>query len=1316
MAYRRQDQRILAGSLNLMPPSDKTPEPDSPVLQNFRVDQQGQLRTRRGSYLDASGINGGAAFNSIYRTGNDRFCGVGDKLYSGAACATEVTDGFDGNPLSFVTFQDINWVMNRGKSGKVTWAAGDYKAWVPDSPTTKPDVAAGATTSTEIVDFETPVIPPADPWELWKWGEDPLSPGTYTFIPGTYSYDSGNYVEGAESLTYDCNPPGRWMLRQTLPVALDLSLGGDSRDDDQMHIWFYCEDSSAVDELVVELWDGSSPASSVTAYVQPNTLIRDRYRWNLIKIQRRLDPEAALGANTEYRNLLEKISVALENNDSTLFEMLSIQRDQLARDIIDRTPYFQASNDFDWTTVSGISLNLITSKPITVHWDQAIMIGSDDASLDGEYYWYYTYDTDDGHESNPSPISDAITLRKEPCTVSNILPSPDSQVTVVHLYRIGGPLDRPLRVKSILHTGAILSTSDTIDNATVQNLNVEAPFDSDPPPAARGIVGPYEGRIVAYSTAARPARMFWTPVSQPWKWPGAADENEGLWEDVGQDDDEIVYITNHKRQLWIYKQRSVWRLLGDPDTNSPEQSNASFGAVGQKCVASYGSSDFFVGPEGIYEFNGDFERLISQKISPIFKGDYVDVGGTYAPPMNYAQIATCVLCVANGRLRFCYPTGAATSPTVTLVLDLETGRWATEVAAVPGFTSYCAMYWEGQGGGLMGGTESGSLYQLEYPNALDGTTPIPVYWQSPFFDQGLPEQHKVYEDLTIDYRSKDPGQSNPAFALTVTAVWEDGTTTALGTLPTTTRTIETFRINSGDGKRSRRMAIRLDGTLDTTATIFAVYLHYYHEEREAKSFDSGHTNLGNAGVKQVDRLRFEITGAGTTTWKLDSDLPANVMANRLTSTFAATGGRKLQTVDLASVVDGRTVRVKATSSSVFQMHRAWLRVRLVGEWFDGGASEDWWSGRVLLPGRVNQLRGIQLDYDLPSGGSLTVSSDLPGGAMTVRRTIALTATTDRTRIFIPLDTPTPVEGGAFEFRITSAGVGRLYAGIVEARVVGAYIEGARGEYWDSGRILLPGRVNQLRGIHFEYDLTAGGTLTVSSDLPGGAMTVRRTITLAATTDRTRIFIPLDTPSSVEGGAFEFRVTSTGAGRLYGGTVEARTIGTYIDGILGEYWETLPFSQFGFEAFHLAREIEIDCDTTGALTLTVSSDMPGYNQATRHTATVNTETTTTGRRSVNIRLPATLAQQYQLKLSGTSAIRLYGMKIYMRSFGPQAQDWQWVSVPGIVPTQDSWTKLDNLMGIVPTSNDWTKLDNALGIHATANEWNWVEIPVDEVPAA
>ena len=101
------------------------------------------------------------------------------------------------------------------------------------------------------------------------------------------------------------------------------------------------------------------------------------------------------------------------------------------------------------------------------------------------------------------------------------------------------------------------------------------------------------------------------------------------------------------------------------------------------------------------------------------------------------------------------------------------------------------------------------------------------------------------------------------------------------------------------------------------------------------------------------------------------------------------------------------------------------------------------------------------------------------------------------------------------------------------------------------------RVKEYKDITIDYNAASGATLLFYTDMPGGAMALRKTIALPATTTRTTRTYGLDATGILpEGTLHRVKITSTAVVRLYGGHLRVRPIGVYFDGAAGEFWETL----------------------------------------------------------------------------------------------------------------------------------------------------------------
>ena len=110
-----QVQKLLSGGLNLLAPADSITSGQAIACENWRSDQQGILRSRKGMVLVH---NYAAVVNSIIdvlSTSPTRYFGVGNALYR---ATTSIATGFDGTPLAMVSFQGRLWAMNRGNQMK----------------------------------------------------------------------------------------------------------------------------------------------------------------------------------------------------------------------------------------------------------------------------------------------------------------------------------------------------------------------------------------------------------------------------------------------------------------------------------------------------------------------------------------------------------------------------------------------------------------------------------------------------------------------------------------------------------------------------------------------------------------------------------------------------------------------------------------------------------------------------------------------------------------------------------------------------------------------------------------------------------------------------------------------------------------------------------------------------------------------------------------------------------------------------------------------------------------------------------------------
>jgi hypothetical protein len=124
-------------------------------------------------------------------------------------------------------------------------------------------------------------------------------------------------------------------------------------------------------------------------------------------------------------------------------------------------------------------------------------------------------------------------------------------------------------------------------------------------------------------------------------------------------------------------------------------------------------------------------------------------------------------------------------------------------------------------------------------------------------------------------------------------------------------------------------------------------------------------------------------------------------------------------------------------------------------------------------------------------------------------------------------------------------------------------------------------------------------------------------------------------------------------RLYGARLEIKPYGVYVEAYEstgGRTWDS-DVLDLGTPRVKEFREIQLEIDTDGALTVKLYTELPGLGMGVRHTATVNTEATTPGRRMVNIPIATPIeGRLVRVEISGTSAFRLYDAWLFFRPIG------------------------------------------------------------------
>jgi hypothetical protein len=676
--------------------------------------------------------------------------------------------------------------------------------------------------------------------------------------------------------------------------------------------------------------------------------------------------------------------------------------------------------------------------------------GAGTGSLNGFYDYYVTFVASDGSETNPSPVVTAGAFTNDEYTITRPA-STDAQITGWNVYRAGGNFPSQIyRVNN--DTGVIpIGTTTYLDNGQdntgtggddqtddgIAAAGEIMEITHDPAPAARIAAGPYFGRILALGTAAHPNRLFWAETNQPQFFPGSSTDAGGNWADIGEQGEEFIGCAIFPQVALIIKQASVWRLVGDPgDAGSEvERLNISVGGMGIKSYAVAGSVVYIEAAEGIYRISVSSITMVSPALLPIFRGDEVEgYGAIPDASLNQDLTVRSRNCMAyvNGRLYHSVATGSNLYPNVTLVWNEATGQWGTDNR---GFT---ALFYEGQGGSLLGATAYYAYPIEEGIQDLNGDVIAPVF-QTRFRNQGQPSVQKHYANLQIQHRLN--GATYRVYAIFDN---DGGTTALLGKITSGGESVwDTLGIpdfNHGEEPRSIAIRLELDSQGSSYSEILTMALRWYAAPLDGLVFDSGNVKLADGAVCLLQNLEIDIenTGTGSVTYEWQSDLPGNKVQGRATGTISDTGIGSFR-ASLESVKEARWARllVRCTAAGC-RVRGARVQVRPIGLYLQGEGDDHRTAELNAGSPRLKLFSGIRVESQPDGEILLDFLTDVPapetGTALTVAAEATIPATTDRQ--WYEKRLPSTTRGRLYRLTLTSAAAARIFSMLVRCKVLG----------------------------------------------------------------------------------------------------------------------------------------------------------------------------------------------------------------------------------------------------------------------------------------
>jgi hypothetical protein len=364
-----------------------------------------------------------------------------------------------------------------------------------------------------------------------------------------------------------------------------------------------------------------------------------------------------------------------------------------------------------------------------VYLDQWCIVRS--AQLTGTYYYFVTYETVDGDESESSNISDPLTVKSSQISLTVIPTTTVARVARINIYRIGGMSDEYQFVMGIENS----SQATAVDSIIEDNLGAIYEDLSGAPYIPKAICV-HDKKVVIANLTASDGTYYPAGVM-------VSNENSyetfdplNFFEIEPNAGFEIKWLISFNNFVWVGKEDSIWRF--DPNNLDipPYCVTRDFGGVGLLSVIK-GKNEFYaLSKTDAIICNGDTVTSFSE---PWVRNFINSIPSTYLDK-SWMEFFDNTILIG-------IPQGSDTSPTLILAFHTLTNSWFT----ISGWTVRCAMVPpKGSEGNilLLGSATLGQVYRGFYGDDDDGVAIQSVIFTS-HQDFGSPELMKDYSKIFI---------------------------------------------------------------------------------------------------------------------------------------------------------------------------------------------------------------------------------------------------------------------------------------------------------------------------------------------------------------------------------------------------------------------------------------------------------------------------------------------------------------------------------------------------------------------------------------
>jgi hypothetical protein len=227
----------------------------------------------------------------------------------------------------------------------------------------------------------------------------------------------------------------------------------------------------------------------------------------------------------------------------------------------------------------------------------------------GNYNYFVTFGNA-VQESSQSPASNTVTATNQDVQLTNIPTSPDPQVTLRYIYRVGGALGTIQRV------GTINDNTTTTFLDTLPDNQVTGPFIArrDPPPPFT-IICSHQERVFGFGIPTDNCQVQWSNLNEPWGFNQASNVLEVGSNTAG---DFAVGLISTGSVLLLLKSRNPYIIYGNTDADFAsglQKIGDNIGCLaGKSCIAIDGVG-YWLGNQGVWSWNGGVTQLSDGKLA-----------------------------------------------------------------------------------------------------------------------------------------------------------------------------------------------------------------------------------------------------------------------------------------------------------------------------------------------------------------------------------------------------------------------------------------------------------------------------------------------------------------------------------------------------------------------------------------------------------------------------------------------------------------------------------------------------------------------------